>query len=301
VRKYVESLSTDVMRTFCDVVETSSFTRAAEMNGISQSAVSQQVAALERDLGTRLLIRGGTGAEATDVGKAFYRGAKDILARLDRMVEEVAGIVKSACPLLRVGTIYSVGFYLLDAYVRKFIKAHPEVKLEVRYTKWDEIISAVLGGEMDLGIVAFPEKQRSLEIIPFADEELMVVCAPGHRLADRASVDPSDLRGERFVAFEANVPTRRFIDRMLRAGRVSVDVCMEFDNNDTLKRAVEVGAGLSIVPKGIGQREESLGQLCFIPFRQPSKWIRKICIIRRRGREHSKAEMLFLRTLRSPI
>jgi DNA-binding transcriptional LysR family regulator len=88
---------------------------------------------------------------------------------------------------------------------------------------------------------------------------------------------------------------------MLRAGRVSVDVCMEFDNNDTLKRAVEVGAGLSIVPKGIGQREESMGQLCFIPFRQPAKWIRKISIIRRRGRQHSKAEMLFLRTLRAPI
>lgn len=301
MKTHVESLSTSVMRTFCDVVEAKSFTRAAEMNNLSQSAVSQQVAALERDLGTRLLIRGGGGTEATDVGKAFYRGAKDVLARVERMLDEVDTIVQSASPVLRIGTIYSVGFYMLDAYVRKFLRTHPQVKLDVQYTKWDEITSAVLSGEMDLGIVALPDKHRSIEIIPFADEELMVVCAPDHRLAGRESLDPSDIKGERFVAFEPNVPTRRFIDRMLRACRVSVDVCMEFDNNDTLKRAVEVGAGLSIVPKGIGQREETLGQLCFIPFGEPARWTRKIAIIRRRGRPHSKAEMLFLRTLRAPI
>jgi len=301
MKKYAESLSTGVMRVFCDVVETRSFTKAAELNSLSQSAVSQQVAALERDVGTRLLTRGGGGADATDVGRAFYRGAKDILARIERMGREMDKIVRSASPLLRVGTIYSVGFYLLDAYVRRFIAAHPQVKLEVQYTKWDEILASVLAGEMDLGIVAFPDKHRQIEVIPLVTEELMVVCAPGHRLAGRQSISPSELRGERFVAFDANVPTRRFIDRMLRASRVEVDVCMEFDNNDTLKRAVEVGAGLSILPQGIGQREQSLGQLCFIPFEQPSKWKRRICVIRRRGRQHSKAEMLFLRTLRTPV
>jgi len=301
MKKQVESLSTSIMRTFCDVVEAQSFTRAAEMNSVSQSAVSQQVAALERDLRTRLLIRGAGGAEPTDAGAAFYRGAKDVLARVDGMLDEVDSIIQSSSPVLRVGTIYSVGFYMLDAYVRKFLKTYPKVKLDVQYTKWDEITDDVLNGDMDLGIIAMPDKHRSLEIIPFADEELMVVCAPDHHLAGRTSLEPSDLKGERFVAFEPTVPTRRFIDRMLRACRVSVDVCMEFDNNDTLKRAVEVGAGLSIVPKGIGEREELLGQLCFIPLSESNRWKRKISIIRRRGRPHSKAELLFLRTLRSPI
>ncbi len=301
MKKQVESISTSIMRTFCDVVEAKSFTRAAEMNSVSQSAVSQQVAALERDFRTRLLIRSAEGAEPTDAGKAFYQGARDVLDRVDRMLDEIDSIIQSSSPVLRVGTIYSVGFYMLDAYVRKFLRTHPKVKLDVQYTKWNEITADVLSGDMDLGILALPEKHRSLEIIPFAEEELMVVCAPDHHLAGRTSLDAAEIRDERFVAFEPSVPTRRFIDRMLRACRVSVDVCMEFDNNDTLKRAVEIGAGLSIVPKGIGEREESLGQLCFIPLNEPNRWQRKISIIRRRGRPHSKAEMLFLRTLREPI
>lgn len=301
VRAKVESLSTGAMKTFCDVVETRSFTRAAERNSVSQSAVSQQVAAMERELGARLLIRGGGHTEATDVGKAFYRGAKEVLERIERTLADVDKVIQSASPSLRVGTIYSVGFYMLDAYVRKFLQTHPEVRLEVRYTTWDEIATAVIDGEMDLGIVAFPDKHRSVESIAFAEEQLVVICAPDHPLADRETLEPADLRGQRFVAFETSVPTRRFIDRLLRASRVSVDVCMEFDNNDTLKRAVEVGAGLSIVPEGISQREQALGQLRVIPFGQPQRWRRKLSIIRRRGRQHSKAEMLFLRMLRAPV
>jgi len=301
MKNLADSLSTGVMKTFCDVVETRSFTRAAERNGVSQSAVSQQIAALEREFGVRLLIRGGGHTEATDVGKVFYRGAKEVQARIERMLSDVDEAIQSASPSLRVGTIYSVGFHMLDAYVRKFLQAHPDIRLDVRYTTWDEITAAVIDGAMDLGIVAFPDKHRSIEAIAFAEEELVVICAPGHRLAKRSAVEPADLKGERFVAFEANVPTRRFIDRLLRSSRVSVEVCMEFDNNDTLKRAVEVGAGLSIVPKGISQREEALGQLRAIPFAQPQRWRRRVSIIRRRGRQHSKAEMLFLRTLRTPI
>jgi DNA-binding transcriptional LysR family regulator len=294
-------MNTVVMKTFCDLVDTGSFSKAADSNQVSQSAVSQQVAALERDLGTRLLTRGGGFAMPTDAGRAFYRGAKEILRRYDQMLEEVKSAQEIIRPVLRVGTIYSVGFYLLDPYVRKFLKAHPEVNLDVEYARWNRITGAVLEGEMDMGIVAFPEKHRSIEIIPFATEQLVVVCSPGHRLAGRGQIDPSELKGERFVAFEANVPTRRHIDRVLKGYRVAVDIAMEFDNNETLKRAVEVGAGLSILPVEIVRREAGSGYLCIVPFRDPSRWVRRIAIIRRRGKAHTKAEMMFLRILRSPI
>jgi DNA-binding transcriptional LysR family regulator len=214
---------------------------------------------------------------------------------------EVRSLEESVRAILRIGTIYSVGFSLLDAYVRKFLKTHPEVYLDVQYARWNEIIAAVLEGEMDMGIIAFPEKQRSLEIIPFATEDLVMVCSPDHHLAGRNEVEPADLRGERFVAFEANVPTRRYIDRVLSGYRVTVDIRMEFDNNETLKRAVEVGAGISIVPHEAVQREQANGYLRVIPFRDPTRWKRRVSIIRRRGKTHSAAEMLFLRILRSPI
>jgi DNA-binding transcriptional LysR family regulator len=294
-------MNTNVLKTFCDLVDTGSFSKAAELNAISQSAVSQQIAALEQELGTRLLTRGGGSAVPTDAGKALYGGARDVLARYEQMLADVHAAHDAERTVLRVGTIYSVGFYLLDPYVRKFLKAHPEITLDVEYARWNRIAAAIVNGDMDLGIVAFPEKHRSIEIIQFATEELVMVCSPEHRLAGRKHIEPRDLKGERFIAFESSVPTRRYIDRVLRGYRVTVDVAMEFDNNETLKRAVEVGAGLSILPQNNVQREVAAGHLCLVPFRDPKRWVRKIAIIRRRGKAHSEAEMLFLRVLRSSI
>lgn len=294
-------MNTSVMKTFCDLVDTGSFSRAAEANGISQSAVSQQVAALERDLATRLVTRDRGFAMPTDAGAAFYRGAREILRRYEQILAEVRSAEDAVRGSLRVGTIYSVGFYLLDPYVRKFLRAHPDVNLDVEYTRWNRITAAVLKDEMDLGFVAFAERHRSIEVIPFATEQLVMVCAPSHRLAKRKRIDPADLKAEKLVAFEATVPTRRHIDRILRSFRVSVDIRMEFDNIETLKRAIEVDTGLSILPKGNVEREVAAGHLCSAPFIDPTKWVRKIGIIRRRGKAHSRAERMFLRVLRSPV
>lgn len=293
-------MNTNVMKTFCDLVETGSFSKAAETNGISQSAVSQQLASLEREMGTCLVSRGGGFAMPTDAGTTFYQGAKEILQRYEQTLAQMRSAVDTIRGTLRVGTIYSVGLYLLTPCVREFLKAHPEVNLDVEYARWNQITTAVLNNEMDLGIVAFPEKHRSIERISFTTEKLTMVCSPSHRLAKRRQLKPTDLKNERFVAFEANVPTRRYIDRLLKGFRVNVNIVMEFDNIDTVKRAIEVDLGLSILPEGNVEREVTSRHLCSVPFSNPAKWVRKIGIIRRRGKEHSQAEQMFLSVLRSP-
>ena len=290
----------DVLRTFCDLVETGSFSKAAEANGISQPAVSQQLAGIEGSTGVCLANRGGGFTAPTDAGMIFYRGAKDILRRYDQIFAEIRSAENAVRGTLRVGTIYSVGFYLLAPYVRKFLESHPEVDLDVTYAQWHQITAAVLKDEMDLGIVAFPEKHRLLNAIPFAAEQMVLVCSPSHRLSSRKRIDPSDLKDERFIACEANVPTRRFIDRVLRRCHVDVNIVMEFDNIDTLKRAIEVGAGLSILPAENVKRETATGYLRSVPFFDPSKWVRKIRIIYRRGKTFSQAARMFFRILRSP-
>ncbi|MCY2932466.1 MAG: LysR family transcriptional regulator, partial [Planctomycetota bacterium] len=216
------------MKIFRDVVETGSFSVAARLNGISQSAVSQQLAALEATFGTQLLTRGGI-ATTTDAGAAFFKGAKDILLRYDLLSKEVRTTIETVRGTLRVGTIYSVGFYLLDPYVRGFLKAHPDVNLQVEYAQWSRIQAAIIGGEMDLGIVAYPEKHRSIEIIPLVKEELVVVFSPHHPFAGSKALEPKALAGQRFVAFAAGVPSRTGIDKLLLAARVKVDIVMQFD------------------------------------------------------------------------
>ena len=288
-----------VMKTFCDVVDTGSFSKAAQEAGISQSAVSQQLASLEREFSTQLLSRGGGLVAATEAGKIYYQAAREIVRRYEQMLGEMRSAADAVRGVLRVGTIYSVGFYLLDPYIRRFLQSYPEVNLRVEYTRWNRINAAVLSGEMDLGVVAFAEKQRSLDIIPLANEELVMVCAPEHRLARREVVDPHDLEGEKFVAFEPNVPTRRFIDRMLKAAGVTLDIAMEFDNIETMKRAVEINSGISVLPLDNIEREVAGGYLACARFRNASRWQRQIAILRRRGKGFSPAEREFLALLRT--
>ena len=287
------------MKTFCDVVDSGSFSRAAQESGISQSAVSQQLASLEREFATQLLSRGGGLVLPTEAGKVFCQAAREIVRRYEQLLGEMRSAADSVRGILRVGTIYSVGFYLLDPYIRRFLQSYPEVNLRVEYTRWNRINAAVLSGEMDLGVVAYPEKQRSLDIIPLASEELVMVCSPHHALAKQSVVEPADLAGIKFVAFEPNVPTRRYVDRMLKAAHVEVSIAMEFDNIETMKRAVEINSGVSILPLDNIEREVAGGFLAYARFRNPARWQRQIAILRRRGKGFSPAEREFLALLRT--
>ncbi|MCL2701790.1 MAG: LysR family transcriptional regulator [Phycisphaerae bacterium] len=291
-------MNMDVMKTFCDLVNTGSFSKAADANYVSQSAVSQQLAKLERDMGAPLIRRGGGLVAPTEAGKAFFEGAREIIRRYEQLLGEVRSAADSIRGVLRVGTIYSVGFYLLAPFVRQFLQAHPDVNLYVDYTRWSHIYASVISGEMDLGVVAFPERHRSIEIIPLASEELVLACAPGHRLAKQPTIEPSDLAGERFIAFEKTIPTRRHIDRLLKAEKIAVNISMEFDNVELLKRAIEIDAGVSILPLGNVEREVSYGDIRFVRFKRPAKWVRPLGILRHRGKAASPAEKMFLTILR---
>ncbi len=287
------------LKVFCDLVETGSFTRSAEAGGISQSAVSQRLARLEAALGTQLLSRSGAVIAPTEAGQSLYRGAKDIVRRYEQMLGEITTVRDSAVGILRVGTIYSVGFYLLDGYIRRFLTERPGVNLQVEYTDATRITEALLNAQMDLGVVAEPAKHRALEVVPLMSEPLVMVCSPDHRLALRRSIAPADLAGERFVAFAEGLPTRRLIDRILGRYQVKVNVVLEFDNIDTLKRAIEVNAGLSILPTASVQRERTDGHLCTVPVKAATQWVRQIDIVRRRGKAASRAEQDFMTMLRS--
>ena len=282
------------MKTFCDLVDTGSFSRAAESNFVSQSAVSQQLAKLERDLSVQLISRGGGIVEPSEAGKALYTGCKEIIRRYEKLLGEVRSASDAVRGVLRVGTIYSVGFYLLDPFVRGFFKNHPEVNLHVTYTGWNHINAAIISGEMDLGVVSCPDNNRSLEILPLADEQLVVAFSPNHELAGTKVIEPKQLSKYNAVSFDANIPTRRHIDRLLKSHRVSMDVGMEFDNIELLKRAIMVGDYVSILPKPNIQQEIERGDLLYAEFSEPSKWKRPVGIVRRKGRQPSPAEQMFL-------
>lgn len=284
----------EALKAFCDLVETRSFTRAAELNYVSQSAMSQQVRALERRFERRLVERGGgLGVEPTAAGRLLYEESKLILGRLRALETELRDPGGPMVGTVRVATVYSVGLHALPPHVKQFLREHPKVQIQVEYSRTDRVVEACLSGQIELGIVAFPTRRSKVEVIPLYEEKLVLVVSPEHRLARHKSATFASLRSEAFVAFDRSVPTRRAIDRALGRRRVPVRITTEFDNIETIKRSVEAGLGVSIVPEDTVKNEVRAGTLVALSL-SDDRLTRPVGIIHRRGRELSPPARAFV-------
>jgi DNA-binding transcriptional LysR family regulator len=253
------------LKMFCDLAETESFTKAAQMSSVTQSAISQQISSLERKFHSLLVERSKKKFSLTREGRVVYDYSKRILATheaLQSKFQEIKSVVSGS---IRVATIYSIGLHDLPPYIKKFLKSFPVVNMHVAYRHADQVYSDVLGNVVDLGLVAYPVRDPSLEIIPLRKELLVVICHPSHAFAKARSLRVSELQGQKFIQFETDIPTRRAIDRFLKESKVSVQTVMEFDNIETVKRAVEVEAGVAIVPQPTVAQEVSKKTLVEVP------------------------------------
>ena len=284
----------ETLKTFRDLIETGSFTRAAQMNLISQSAVSQQLKSLETRYDCRLLERNRRGRIVlTDEGKRFYTGCREVLERFQSLELQVRERSIAIAGTIRVATVYSIGLHELPPHVTRFMKRHPQVKVHLEYRRTNQVCAGCLDDTLDFGIVAFPVRRSNLEVIPWQDETLVLVCAPDHPLARRRRVSLSRLQGEPFIGFERDIPTRKTIDGVLSRHGVKVNRVMEFDNIETIKRAVEVGSGISIVPQTTvvdAVQRRRLVQLESVE----GRFTRSVGIVHRRGRALSAAARAFI-------
>ena len=287
----------ETLKTFCDLVDSGSFSRAAQLNSVSQSAVSQQIKTLEGRYHCVLIERGpGHSTTPTAAGRLLYEECRQMLERWHQVEERLRHPAATMIGPVRMATVYSVGLHALPPYVSRFMKAYPHVKVHIEYSRTNRICDACLDDSIDFGIVAFPVRRAAIAALPWRQEKLVLVCPPGHRLTRMRRVRLGQLANEDFVAFERDIPTRRTIDRMLKDHGVAVNRVMEFDNIETIKRAVEVGSGLSILPEATVASEVHGGTLVAREFREGS-FTRTIGVIHRRGRRLSTAAREFLRLL----
>jgi len=238
------------LKVFCDLAETESFTKAAQINGVTQSAVSQQISALERAFKALLIERSKKKFRLTREGELLYEYSRQIIGTYDALHSRIEELRDTISGTIRVATIYSIGLHDLPPYIKKFMKAHPTVKVHVEYRRSNQVLDDVLGNAVDLGLVAYPGKDPRLEVVPLRRDRLGLICHPLHPLAKLKAVHLEALAGQKFVSFEPDIPTRKAIDGLLRERGITVQTVMEFDNVETVKRAVEIDAGISIVPLG---------------------------------------------------
>ncbi|HRJ72415.1 MAG TPA: LysR substrate-binding domain-containing protein [Terrimicrobiaceae bacterium] len=283
-------------KVFSNLAETESFSRAAEMNAITQSAVSQQVRALEHRFHVKLIERGRKNFCLTPEGRAFLEASRDILGALEVLEGRIHKLQNVVAGELRIATIFSIGLHELPPYLQEFRTSHEQVDVRVEYRRSSEVYASVLEGRADLGLVAYPAVRRGLKVVTFWRDRLVLICSPKHPLSSRRRVAFTALRGEKFIAFEPDLPTRREIDRKLRSAGVKVKMAFEFDNIETVKRAVEVENGVSIVPETAVRHEVASGSLCAIEFDGKDMW-RPLGALVRRAARISPALREFLRLL----
>jgi DNA-binding transcriptional LysR family regulator len=286
----------ETFKIFRDLAESGSFSRAADSNGITQSAVSQQIRALETKYKVSLIERTRRAFALTAEGEAFLGASReivDVYEHLDDRLRSLSNIVEGE---LRVGVIYSIGLHELPPYIKAFKALQPGVEVRVEYRRSWELYGAVMEGDVDIGLVCYPAKKKGLQVLPFLTDRLVMICHPGHALAKRQTVTLGDLEGERFIAFEPDQPTRKVIDKALRDARVHVEHAIEFDSVETVKRAVEIENGISIVPSRTVTQEVESGALAAVEIIKPELW-RPLGVLLKRDKGRSPAVREFVSLL----
>jgi len=242
-------MNIETVRIFCDVVQHQSFSRGAAMNGVSQSAATQSVHRMEKHFGVQLVDRSKRPFVLTPEGQACYEGFREVLEMYDAVEARVRSLRAEITGTVRVAAIYSVGLHDMRLSMQDFMRRYPKAKIRLEYLRPNKVIEAVLGAEADLGIISYPLATPDLTIIPLRSEKMVLVCHPEHKLAREKAVTAEHLRGEDFVGFDRDLSIRKEIDRYLRQRSVTINMVAEFDNIETIKQAVEIGAGVSILPE----------------------------------------------------
>ncbi len=289
----------ETLKVFCDVVETGSFSVAASQNFITQSAVSQQLRTLESKYHCKLLERGRSGAKPTSAGEILYRASREILEKYREIETQLQESGKVVAGPLRIAIVYSVGLHELPPYMKEYLREFPQVNVHVEYSRPNKIYDDAIAGRIDLGIVAYPAKHPQVTVLPFREDRLVVVVPPNHPFANLKKLTLNKLNGEAFVGYDRDVATRKAIDQLFRDRGISVRFTGEYDNIETIKRAVEIGQGISIVPLASVQHEVEHGVLKVVHLADETL-LRPLGIVHKKGRHLSPASVKFIDVLRRP-
>ncbi|MDA0745922.1 MAG: LysR family transcriptional regulator [bacterium] len=284
------------LKVFCDLVETQSFSKTAVLNSVTQSAVSQQLKSIEKRQGRQLLEREKRRLTLTAEGEVFYRYARDIVRRYEEMQHRIQALGGVVSGTVRLSAIYSVGMLELAPYLKSYIKAYPKVNLRLEYGQAQKIYDDVASGEIDLGIVAYPRAQRNVDVVPFKEDAMTIICHPSNPLAKKEAVAPKDLNDLPLILFAPETATRKAIDRFFRKHNVRPNVVMELDHIATLMHGVEVDIGVSIVPASALEHSGGRQALKALPFKGEAM-MRPLGILYRKGRSFSVATQKLMEIL----
>ncbi len=285
------------LKVFCDVARRRSFSQAADENGISQPSASQMVHQLEDHLGVKLIDRSKRPFVLTPEGAVYYEGCRGVVEKYLALEDKVRTLHEEVAGRVRVASIYSIGLHHMNRYIQDFLTNYPKANVRLEYLHPHRVLESVERDTADFGLVSYARSTRTIEAVMWREEPLVLACSPDHPLASEPEVGLEQLCGQRMISFDRDLTIRREIDRELHQRDVEVEVVMEFDNIETIKRAIEINAGIGLLPAPTVLREAEAGTLRSIPLND-ERLVRPIGIVFRRGKELSSTAVRFLDMLK---
>lgn len=258
------------LQVFYTVARQLSFTKAAEQLFMTQPAVTFQVKQLEEHFNTRLFERSHGKIALTPTGRLVMEYAGKILGLSDEMETRVGEVTGTMSGPLLLGASTTIAEFMLPQILGEFKARHPQVQARMTVANSETIENRVADYSIDLGLIESPSHLPALHTEVCCDDELVMICAPGHKLAKSSSVTPQQVILEPYVSRESGSGTREFADNYLRRCKVSpedLNIVMELGSPEAIKGVVETGIGVSIVSHATIVKELKLGVLVAVPLR----------------------------------
>jgi DNA-binding transcriptional LysR family regulator len=264
----------DVLQLYCDVAQQRSVSRAAEAHGVTQSAASQRIQALERELGVQLIDRSTRPLSLTAAGELYYRGGRRLLDHYERLKARVASAGRGLAETegdgfelrgeVQIAAIYSAGIDLLNQVKARFEEEHPKAAVLISYQQPDSVYDSVRHEQCDFGIISYPQRWAGIASIPLREETMVVVVRHDHPLASLRQIHASQLADHEVVSFDLSLPIGRQIRKYLQHHCENPQITHQFDNIDTIKTFVEQSGSAAILPRRTVQREAAEGSLAIV-------------------------------------
>lgn len=286
------------LRLIRDVAHYKSVSKAAQLNEMSQSAASQAIQEVERELGSELFDRTRRPLAITPSGKLFSEYCRDALRRHEELEADLARVKQATSGTVRLAAIYSVGLTEISKLEEHFAIGFPEAELQISYLRPERVWQAVAEDQADLGLMSYAESSREVVALPWRDEEMVAAVAPQHPLAHRRCIKAAALEGETFIGFDDDLPIQSHINRYLKEHKVKVDMTMRFDNLQMIKEAVAHEAGISIMPRRVMLEEVVAGRIVALTL-DPQELYRPVRIVHRRRKAFTAPMSGLLEILRA--
>jgi DNA-binding transcriptional LysR family regulator len=257
-------MDTRQLAAFCAVVERRSFSQAADRLGVTQPAVSLQVRALEKRLGTQLLDRSGRRVEPTEAGWRLYRGAQRMLALEGQLVAEVAATGEGALSGdLVLGASTGPAAVAIPVALAEFQRQNPDVRVFLTVSDTHSVVERVAARELELGIVGAARRHRGVRFEPFFSDQVILACPPSHSFAGR-TITLDELRADTLILMQDGAGVRQVVEDALRRQGVrlrDLDVRLELGLQESVRRAVEAGYGVTFISRTAVEADLAAGRL----------------------------------------